>query len=124
MSLTKSQDLVGRRVVNEGGFVLGAVTAVVIDTGHWQVTDLQICIEKSTAKEVGLKTPFFGNLLVLLEIELIKSAADQIVVRLSHDELKPYVEGRQDEEKEAEKQAKRAEKAARKAAKKAAKEAD
>ena len=92
--LQKSQDILGKTVVNDDGVVIGEVNDYLVNTKTWQVTDLQVKIEKKKAKELGLKTPFFGSLLVLVEVSRISSLTDQIILSLGADEFKSYVEGR------------------------------
>ncbi len=101
--LQKSQEILGKTVVNSDGVVIGEVNDYLIHTKTWQVTDLLVKIEKKKAKELGLKTPFFGSLLVLVEVQKISSLTDQIILSLGADEFKSYVEQRKsatDEEDE------------------------
>ena len=90
----KSQDIIGKTVVTSSGFVIGEVSDYLIDTTTWSVSDLQIKVEKKKAKELGLKTPFFSSLLILVEVEQIASITDQIIVSLAPDSFKAYVEQR------------------------------
>ena len=94
MMFQKSQDILGKVVVNESGVVIGEVNDYVINTTTWQVTDLQVKIEKKKAKELGLKTPFFGSLLVLIEVHVISSLTDQVILSLDAGGFKAYVEDR------------------------------
>lgn len=114
----KSKDLIGKTVSNADGLLIGELQDVILDTDTWTISDIQVKIEKQTAKELGMKTPFFGSLLVLLDVVYIKSVSDQVILGMGRDELKPYVEERERSEREAEKAEKAAEKAAAKAAKK------
>lgn len=92
--LQKSQEILGKMVVNNDGVVIGEVNDYLVNTKTWQVTDLQVKIEKKKAKELGLKAPFFGSLLVLVEVQKISSLTDQIILSLGADEFKSYVEQR------------------------------
>lgn len=94
---TKVSDLVGKTVATSEGNIIGEVNEVIIDTDTWRASDLQVKIEKSTGKEMGLKTPFIGSLLVLVEATRVTSAADQIIIDVSVDEFKEYVDGRDEE---------------------------
>lgn len=104
----KSQEILGKVVVDSQGVVIGEVCDYLVDTKRWQVTDLQVKIEKKKAKELGLKTPFFGNLLVLIEVGRIRSMTDQIILALEASSFKTYVDQRraggdvEDEEDEGE----------------------
>lgn len=97
--LQKSEDIIGKNVANSSGYIIGEVHDYLIDLETWQVTDLQVKIEKPKAKELGLKAPFFGALLVLFDVGLIISAEDQIIVSLERDAIKPYVDRRKEEAK-------------------------
>ncbi len=103
MDLKKSKDVIGKTVINDDGFIIGEVVDYYIDVDTWSVTDIQIKIEKAAGKELSLKMPFFGSLLVLVEVEHIKAATDQIMLSLSKDELTAYVTARQEEAKAAKK---------------------
>lgn len=91
----KSQELIGKTVISDGGVVIGEVKDYFVDTTSWNITDIQVKIEKKKAKELGLKTPFFSSLLVLVEVQKIQSFNDQVVLGLSADDFKPYIEARQ-----------------------------
>lgn len=90
----KSADIIGKTVVNGDGFIIGEVSDYIIDVECWQITDLQVKIEKNTAKELGLKAPFFGSLIVLVDVDQVRSTTDQVIIHLSKDEFQPYVEAR------------------------------
>ncbi len=95
----KSQEILGKTVVNEDGFVIGEVNDYLVDLETWTVSELQIKIERKKAKELGLKAPFFGNLLVLVEVDQIQSLTDQVILGLGADDFAPYIERRKQEAK-------------------------
>ena len=101
--LTRSEDLRGKTVANRDGHVIGEVTEIVVDPSTWRVTDLQVRVEKATAKEMGLKAPLFGSLLLLVETARVASTSDQIILDIAVDGFKDYVDGRKQAEKEAKK---------------------
>ena len=90
----KSQDIIGKTVVNEDGVVIGEVHDYIVNTETWQISDLQVTIEKKKAKELGLKTPFFSNLRVLIDVGQVQSMTDQIILGLASSGFKSYVEQR------------------------------
>lgn len=94
MDRHKTADLIGKTVTNTDGHVIGAVAEMVVDIESWKVTDLQVRIEKATAKEMALKAPMFGTLKILVDCSRIKSVTDQIVVDLAIADFKEYVESR------------------------------
>ena len=96
MEQHKTGDLIGKTVTNTDGHVIGSVVELIVDSRGWRVTDVQVTIEKNTAKEMGLKTPLFGGLKVLVETSRIKSVTDQIVLDLAVTDFKAYVDARKD----------------------------
>lgn len=93
----KSQEIIGKTVVNSSGLVIGEVEDYLIDLDTWRVSDIQVKIDKKKAKELGLKVSFFGfgGLLVLIDVGQIQSLTDQVILSLGADEFKDYVESRQ-----------------------------
>lgn len=98
-SRKKSADIIGKIVANGDGFVIGVIDDYLIDLSNWQICDIQVKIEKATAKDLGLKTPFFGSLLVLIDIAHIRSATDQVIIDIPVGEFQTYVEDRKKEAK-------------------------
>lgn len=96
MERRKTDDLIHKTVTNVDGHVIGSVVELIIDTAAWKVCDIQVRIEKTTAKEMGLKAPIFGTLNVLIETSRITSVTDQIVVDLAIGDFKAYVDSRED----------------------------
>lgn len=101
--MTTSQELRGKTVANRNGHLIGEVAELIFDTDSWRVTDLQIRIEKATAKEMGLKAPLFGSLLLLVETTRVASTSDQIILDIPVEGFKDYVDARKQAEKEAKK---------------------
>ena len=99
MDLKKSKDIIGKTVINNDGFIIGEVVDYYLDVDTWQVTDLQVKVEKSAGKELGLKMPFFGSLLVLVEVDHIQAATDQIMLSMAREDFTSYVNERQEEAK-------------------------
>ena len=93
-TLCKSSDLTAKTVANTDGVLVGTVREVVFDLETWRVTELQVKIDKPQAKELGLRTPFFGSLLVLIGVDHVQSANDQILVDLAKDDFADYVKER------------------------------
>lgn len=94
MDMHKSSDFIGKTVTTSEGRVVGQIQEIVIDADDWRICDLQVKVEKATAKEMGLRTPLLGSLLILIETSRVQSATDQIVVDLAVDDFKGYVKGR------------------------------
>ncbi len=94
MDRRKTDELIGKTVTNLDGHVIGTVVEMVIDIERWMVTDVQLRVEKATAKEMGLKAPIFGTLKILVDCSRIKSVTDQIVIDLAVTDFKEYVDSR------------------------------
>lgn len=91
--LKKSSDIIGKTVATGEGHVIGEVKEVLVDTS-WDVTDLQIKVEKSAAKMMGMKTPLLGSLLVLVETTHIRAVTDQVVIDIDSGDFKEYIDER------------------------------
>ena len=100
--LFRSEEIVGKTVVNADGDIIGEVSEVLVDADRWCVADVQVRIAKPHAKELGLRTPFFGRLLVLVGVDKINSISDQIVLAIKKSEFKDYVEERKEKAKNGE----------------------
>jgi len=99
-----SQEIIGKTVVNTSGFVIGEVNDYVVDLETWQVSDLQLKIERKKAKELNLKVSFFklGSLLVLVDVHQVDSINDQVILSLSKEDFKGYIDARQEDDEEEE----------------------
>ncbi len=89
----KSSDIIGKTVSTVEGHLIGEVKEVLVDTA-WNVTDVQVKVEKSAAKMMGLKTPLLGSLLVLIETSHIKAVTDQVLIDIKSGDFKEYIDER------------------------------
>jgi len=96
MDMRKCTEFLDKTVTTSDGQVVGEVCDVVFDTESWKVSDFQIRVDKTSAKEMGIKTPLLRSLLILVSTEQIHSAKDQIVVDIGASDFKEYVESRED----------------------------
>lgn len=110
MSLKSSEDIIGKNVANDEGHLIGSVNEIFFDT-NWRLTDIQVKVDKAAAKQLSLKTPFLGALLIMIETSKIKAFTDQVIVSIPSAQFKSYVVARQEAEKEEAKAAKEAAKA-------------
>jgi sporulation protein YlmC with PRC-barrel domain len=92
----KSKDVLGKTVANADGMLIGKLEDIVIDTETWAISDLQVRVEKQTAKELGLKIPLlgFGSLLILIDVSHVKSMSDQVILDMPSEKFKSYVDER------------------------------
>jgi len=91
--LKKSSDILGKPVSNHEGHLIGSVEELFFDT-EWRVTDVQIKVDKQAAKQMGIRKPLFGSLLLLIETAKIKAVTDQVILDISMGDFKSYVEER------------------------------
>ncbi len=95
----KTEEIIGKKVVNNNGMILGEVTEIFVEVGSWNISDLQVKMDKTATKELGIKSPFFGSLLVPFGVDLIEAIADQVLVDLDQTLVKDYVLERQNKKK-------------------------
>jgi sporulation protein YlmC with PRC-barrel domain len=69
-----------------GGFDLGQINGIQINTSTWQVTHLHVKLSKSESENLGFKKRF-GNSTVCVPIKLVNSVGDNILLNKSLDEL-------------------------------------
>ena len=84
----KVSNLNGMTVITADAFTLGEVDGAHADTGTWQITHLEVALNKETTRELGLKKPILGSLTVCLPITTIKKVGDVITLNKSLLEFK------------------------------------
>ncbi len=95
MKSWKVSDLLGKNLANVQGHIVGKIHDLLVDVEGWRLTDLQVRVDKSTAKELGLKAPLFGKLQILIDSGHIVSVADQVVVDIPSNGFAAYLESRE-----------------------------
>ena len=83
--------LSGMFVIGAGGFDLGNVNGVEINTITWQVTHLHIKLSKPASEDLGFKKRFRSST-VCVPTSLISQAGDNILLNKSLDELSRHPE--------------------------------
>lgn len=78
--------LSGKYVICAGGFDLGNIKGVGINTTTWQVTDLHVKLSKLASEDLGFKKRFRSST-VCVPVSLISSVGDNILLKKSLDEL-------------------------------------
>ena len=78
--------LSGKFVICAGGFDLGEVNGVDIDTNTWQVTHLHVKLSKSASGDLGFQKRF-GSSTVCVPIALVSKVGDNILLNKCLDEL-------------------------------------
>ncbi len=72
----KFSKLVDQIVIGEKGFVVGKVKDIILDTDEWNVTHLEIELNKEAAEQIlGVKPAMFGSLRHTLAISALEKGA-------------------------------------------------
>jgi len=80
------KELSDKFVICAGGFDLGQINGVELDTKTWQITNLHIKLSKSASEDLGFKKRF-GSSTVCLPISLVASVGDNVLLNKTLDEL-------------------------------------
>ena len=83
--------LSGKFVICAGGFDLGEVNGVDIDTNTWQVTHLHVKLSKPASEDLGFKKRFRSST-VCMPVSLVASVGDNVLLNKSLDELSRHPE--------------------------------
>jgi sporulation protein YlmC with PRC-barrel domain len=83
--------LSGIYVICAGGFDLGNVNGIEINTANWQVTHLQVKLSKAASEDLGFKKRFRSST-VCVPISLVATTGDNILLNKSIDELSRHPE--------------------------------
>jgi sporulation protein YlmC with PRC-barrel domain len=78
--------LSGMFVICAGGFDLGNVNGIEINTSNWQVTHLHVKLSKSASEDLGFKKRFRSST-VCVPTSLVSQIGDNILLNKSLDEL-------------------------------------
>jgi sporulation protein YlmC with PRC-barrel domain len=91
MILVNFDKLSGMYVICAGGFDLGTVNGIEINTMSWGVTHLHVKLSKPASEDLGFKKRFRTST-VCVPISLIAQAGDNILLNKSIDELSRHPE--------------------------------
>ena len=83
--------LSGKYVICAGGFDLGNVNEIEINTANWQVTHLHVELSKPASEDLGFKKRFRSST-VCVPISLVSQVGDNILLNKSLDELTRHPE--------------------------------
>jgi sporulation protein YlmC with PRC-barrel domain len=78
--------LSGKFVICAGGFDLGEVNGVDIDTDTWQVTHLHVKLSKQASEDLGFKKRFRSST-VCFPVSLVSKVGDNILLNKCLDDL-------------------------------------
>jgi len=88
----KVSNMNGMKVITDDAFTLGEVDGAHADIGTWQITSLDVELNKEATKELNFKKPMFGSLKVCLPITAVKQVGDVITLNKSLLEFKSLKE--------------------------------
>ena len=83
--------LSGMFVICAGGFDLGEINGIDLDTNTWQVTNLHVKLSKSASEDLGFKKRFRSST-VCVPISLVSKIGDNVLLNKSLDELSRHPE--------------------------------
>ena len=86
MDKMKTSEMVGKKVVDLNGFLIGKVKDVTFDEKSWQVQSLDLQLETKVAQEFNLKKPLRSTQ-VSLVVEHVQGIGDGITLKISKDKL-------------------------------------
>ncbi|HUK85832.1 MAG TPA: hypothetical protein VLU95_08205 [Candidatus Acidoferrum sp.] len=78
--------LSGKFVICAGGFDLGEVNGIDIDTATWQVTHLHVKLSKQASEDLGFKKRF-RNSTVCFPVSLVSKVGDNILLNKCLEDL-------------------------------------
>ena len=80
------KELTGKTVICTGGYILGEVTGVNIDTKTWQVVKLHVKLSDTAAEQLGYKKRFRSST-ICIPVTIVQAVADVVNVVLSLKQL-------------------------------------
>ena len=83
--------LSGKYVICAGGFDLGQINGLEMDTEAWKVTHLHVKLSKPASEDLGFKKRFRSST-VCMPISLVASVGDNVLLNKSLDELSRHPE--------------------------------
>ena len=84
----KVKNLNGLKVITLDAQNLGVVNGAQVDTATWEITDLEVKLNKEAIIEMGLKKPKLGSLTVCLPVTYIQTFGDVISLRHKQSALR------------------------------------
>jgi sporulation protein YlmC with PRC-barrel domain len=82
----------GKFVICAGGFDLGELNGVEINTDTWQVTHLHVKLSKPASEDLGFKKKFSRSSTVCVPTSLVSKVGDNILLNKTLEELTKHPE--------------------------------
>jgi sporulation protein YlmC with PRC-barrel domain len=89
--LVSYDKLSGLYVICAGGFDLGNVNGLEINTDTWQISHLHVKLSKSASEDLGFKKRFRSST-VCVPTSLVSQYGDNVLLNKSIDELSKHAE--------------------------------
>lgn len=89
--LVSFDKLSGMYVICAGGFDLGEINGVDLDTSTWQVANFHVKLSKSASENLGFKKRFRSST-VCVPVSLVSKVGDNVLLNKSLDELSRHPE--------------------------------
>jgi sporulation protein YlmC with PRC-barrel domain len=81
--------LVGRKVLDITGRVLGRVGHLIVDTESWAIGSFQLKLRRRAALDMGMRWSFFRVPTLDVPTGLVMAASDAMILRASLEDLLP-----------------------------------
>jgi sporulation protein YlmC with PRC-barrel domain len=81
--------IVGRKVLDITGRVLGSVGHLLVDTESWAISAFQLRLRRKAAREMGVRWSFFRVPTLEVPTGLVMAASDAIILRAELADLQP-----------------------------------
>ena len=83
--------LKGKMVITKDAFNVGEISDANMDD-DWRISHIQVKLTKEATDELGLKSPYFGSVIVCLPTYYVRSIGDVITISKKRCELKEIPE--------------------------------
>jgi sporulation protein YlmC with PRC-barrel domain len=87
--------IVGRKVLDITGRVLGTVGKLMVDTESWAISAISLKLKRRTALDMGVRWSFFRVPTLEVPTGLVMAASDAIILRAEMSDLQPLAPSEQ-----------------------------
>jgi sporulation protein YlmC with PRC-barrel domain len=81
--------IVGCKVLDVTGRVLGRVGHLMVDTESWAISSFQLRLRRQTAKDLGVRWSIFRIPTLEVPTGLVMAASDAVILRAELSDLQP-----------------------------------
>jgi sporulation protein YlmC with PRC-barrel domain len=87
--------IVGRKVLDITGRVLGTVGHLMVDTESWAISSFQLRLRRAAAREMGVRWSIFRVPTLEVPTGLVMAASDAVILRAELSDLQPLAPAEQ-----------------------------